>query len=212
MIRRRWLAALVVGGVDVLLPPDRLVGDLEGLEHLVVEAVLAHQALGHVGQEEPRLGPLDDPVVVGGGEGHRLADAQVGERPGVGGLEPRREPEGPDADDEALPGHQPGDRLDRAQGARIGQRHRGAGEVVGGDLVGVDLAHQLLVGAHEAAEVQGVGVGDAGHQQRAAPAGLLDVDGQPQPHVAVADDPRGPLAVGVVDEGGVHGRDGHRAP
>ena len=145
--------ALVVRGVDVLLPPDRLVGDLEGLEDLVVEAVAAHQALGHVGQEEPRLGPLDDPVVVGGGEGHRLADAQVGEGTGVGGLEPGREPEGPHADDESLPGHEPGDRLDGAQRARVGQRDGRAGEVIGGDLVGVDLAHQLLVGAHEAAEV-----------------------------------------------------------
>ena len=157
---------LVVGRVDVVLPPRRLVGHLEGLEDLVVEAVLAHQALGHMGQEQTGLGPLDDPVVVGRGEGHRLADAQIGEGTGIGGLEPRREAEGPDADDQALPGHQPGYRLHGAQGPGIGQGHGGAGEVVGRDLVGVDLAHQLLVGPDEGAEIQGVGILDARHEER----------------------------------------------
>ena len=135
------------GALTSRLPADRLVGDVHGLEDLVVEAVAAHQALGHVGEEQARLGPLDDPVVVGGGEGHRLADAQLGQGAGVGGLEPGREPEGADADDETLAGHEPGHRLDGAERARVGEGHRGAGEVVGGDLVGVDLAHQLLVGA-----------------------------------------------------------------
>ena len=77
----------VVRGVDVAFPADRLVGDLQRLEDLVVEAVAAHQALGDVGQEEARLGPLDDPVVVGGGEGHCLADTQI--RPGCGCPRPR---------------------------------------------------------------------------------------------------------------------------
>ena len=198
----------VVGRVDVLLPPRRLVGHLEGVEDLVVEAVLAHQALGHMGQEQTGLGPLDDPVVVGRGEGHRLADAQIGEGTGIGGLEPRREAEGPDADDQALPGHQPGYRLHGAQGPGIGQGHGGAGEVVGCDLVGVDLAHQLLVGPDEGAEIQGVGILDARHEERPGARGLLHVDGQTQAHVAVADHPGRALPVGVVHEGGVHGREG----
>ena len=102
---------LVVPGVGVLLPPHRLVGDVEGLEDLAVEVVTADQALGHVCQEQPRLGALDDPVVVGRRDGHRLADAEIGQGTGIGGLEPGRDPESPDADDETLTGQQAGHRL-----------------------------------------------------------------------------------------------------
>ena len=63
-----------------------------------------------------------------------------------------------DADDDALAGHQAGHRLDRADGAGVGEGDRGAGEVVGGQLVGADLADEVLVGAAEAAEVERVGV------------------------------------------------------
>ena len=71
---------LVVGSIGVPLPPDGLVGNVQRLEHLVVETVSTHQALGYVRQEQTRLRPLDDPVVVGGGDGHRLTDAQIGQR------------------------------------------------------------------------------------------------------------------------------------
>ena len=155
--------------VVVLLPGDRLVGDLQGLEHLVVEPVAAHQALGHVGQEEPGLGALDDPVVVGGGDGHRLAHARA--RPALRGSaasNPAGTPSAPTPTMSALAGHEPGHRLDGADRARVGEGHRRAGEVVRGDLVGVDLADQVLVGRHEALEVAGVGLGDARHEQRAA--------------------------------------------
>ncbi len=43
------------------------------------------------------------------------------------------------------------------------------------------------------------------------PRRLLHVHGQAQAHVLVTDDPGRALAVGVVHEGGVHGRDGHQA-
>ena len=80
----------VVGGVGVDVPPHRLVGDLHGGEDVVVEAVVPHQALGHVGQEEPGLGPLDDPVVVGRRERDGLADPRG--RPGCGRRPPRTRP------------------------------------------------------------------------------------------------------------------------
>ena len=106
---------------------------------------------------------------------------------------------------------QPGHRLDGPQRSGIGQRDRRAGKVVGRDLVGVDLAHQLLVGADEPPEVERVGVADAGHQKRPVPTGLLHVDRQPEPDVAVADHPGGALPVDIVDEGGVHGRNSDEA-
>ena len=86
------------------------------------------------------------------------------------------------------------------------RRDGGAGEVVGAELVGADLADELLVGAPEAAEVERVGVADHRHEQRAAAVALLDVDGDAQADVLVADDAR--LAVGVLDVGGVHHRHG----
>ena len=64
-------------------------GHAEVVEDLVVEAVLAPEALVDVAQEQPGLRTLDDAVVVGRGERDHLADAQLGERARVGGLEAR---------------------------------------------------------------------------------------------------------------------------
>ena len=139
------VATLAVGSVEVPLPSDRFVGDLEGLEHLVVEVVPSHQAFRHEGEEQTRLGSLDDPVVVGRSEGHRLPDTEVGEGVRIRSLEARGESEGPHPDDESLAGHQAGHRLDRSERPRVGEGDRGAAEVVRADLVGVDLPHQLLV-------------------------------------------------------------------
>ena len=145
-------------------------------------------------------------MVVGRGDGHRLAHAEIGQHPRVGRLEPRRHPERADPHDQPLAGHEPGHRLHGAEGAGIGQGHRRTGEVVRGDPVGVDLADQLLVGRHESAEVPEIGVDDARHEEGAATAGLLDVDCQPEAHVLVPDHPGGPLAVGIGHEGCVHRR------
>ena len=79
-------------------------------------------------------------------------------------------------------------------------------EVVGGELVGADLADEVLVGAPEGPEVERVGVADDRDQERAAAVALLDVDGDAQPDVLVAHDAG--LAVGVLHVAGVH----HRAP
>ena len=98
LTRRRWPPSPASSeALASLCQRTGCVGDVQRLEDLVVEVVLAHQALGHVGEEQARLGALDDPVVVGRGEGHRLADAQVGQRAGVGGLEPGRDAQGADA-------------------------------------------------------------------------------------------------------------------
>ena len=131
----------VLGGIGVDVPTHRFVGDLQGLEDVVVEVVVPHEAFGHVGQEETGLGPLDDAVVVGRREGDRLADAQVGQGAGVGRLEARRVAEGPDAHDHPLARHEAGHGLDGPEGPRVGERHRRPGEVVGGDAVAVHLAH-----------------------------------------------------------------------
>ena len=54
---------------------------------------------------------------------------------GSAASKPGGKPEGPHADDEALAGQQPGHRLDGAQRARVGQGHRGAGEVVAAPIL-----------------------------------------------------------------------------
>ena len=71
----------------------------------------------------------------------------------------------------------------------------------GVDLLGVDLAHQVLVGEHEGPEVEGVGVAArTGTSSVRVPSDLLHVDGEPEPDVGVADHPGRALAVGVGDE------------
>ena len=195
-----------VDRVGVARPLDGLVGHAEGVEDLLVEAVLAHEELVDALEEHARLGALDDAVVVGRGDGHHLRQAEVGESRGVGAGVGGGVVERADADDEALARHEAGHRLHGADGARVGERHGDAGEVVGGQLVGADLADELLVGGEEAGEVEGVGVLDARHEQRAAAVALLDVDGEAEAEVLVADDVG--LAVGALGVGGVHHRGG----
>ena len=90
-----------------------------------------------------------------------------------------------DADDEALARHEARDRLHGADGAGVGERDGGAGEVVGGERVLAHLADELLVGGPEAAEVEGVGIADDRDHERAGPVGLLDIDGEAETHVLV---------------------------
>ena len=58
------------------------------------------------------------------------------------------------------------------------RRDVGALEVVDGQLVGLDLADQLLVGGEEPGEVEAVGVADHRHDERAGAVALVDVDGE----------------------------------
>ena len=157
-------------------------------------------------EEQARLGALDDAVVVGRGDRHHLRQAEVGEGGRVGAGVGRGVVERADADDEALAGHEAGHRLHGADGAGVGERHGDAGEVVRGQLVGAHLADEVLVGGVEPVEVEGVGLLDAGHEQRAAAVALLDVDGEAEAEVVVAHDVG--LAVGPFDVGRVHGGDG----
>ena len=145
-------------------------------------------------------------MVIGGGEGGHLGDAQVGEGLGVGGLVGGGVLDRSHPHDEALTGHEAGHRLLRADGAGVGEGDRGAGEVVGAQLVAANLADDLLVGGQESLEVEGVGVADARHDQRARAVGLLDVHGQAETDVVVTDDRR--LSVLALEVRRVHHRHG----
>ena len=197
---------LAVDRVDVAPPLHGLVRHAERTEDLVVEPVGAQQQLVHPLEEQARLRTLDDAVVVGRGDDHDLRHAEVGECSRVGALVRGGIVERADADDQALSRHQPRHRLHGADGAGVGEAHRGAGEVVGAELVRADLADEVLVGVPEAAEVERVGVLDDRDEQRARAVALLDVDGEAEAEVLVADDLG--LAVVVLDVARVHDRDG----
>ncbi len=120
---------VVVVGRDVRGPADRLVGDPQRAEDLVVEVVLAEQQPVHPLEELTALGALDDPVVVGRGQRHDLADRVAGQRLLGGALELGRVLHRADADDRALALHQPRHRVVGADRAGVGQADRGALEV-----------------------------------------------------------------------------------
>jgi hypothetical protein len=107
--------------MDVGCPANGLVGDAEGGEDLLIEVVLADQALVHDLQELAGTGTLDHPVVIGGGQGDRLADTQVGEGPRRRALELGRVLEGSRADDAAGALHQAGNRMFGTDASRVGQ-------------------------------------------------------------------------------------------
>ncbi len=156
---------LLVDRAHVGPPLDRLVRHAERPEDVLVEVVGPEQQLVHPLQEQPRLGALDDAVVVGRRDRDDLRQAEVGQRVGVGGLVLRRVVDRADTHDEALAGHEPRHRLHGADGSGVGQADGDTGEVVGRELVVANLADQLLVAGPEALEVERVGVTDHRHHQ-----------------------------------------------
>ena len=79
-------------------------------------------------------------------------------------------------------------------------------EVVGGELVGARPADEVFVRGVEAREVEGVGLLDVRHDQRAGAVGLLHVDGEAEVHVLVVHD-----AGLAVDDAEARVHRGHRA-
>ena len=113
---------LPVDRADVAAPVDLLVGHAERPEHVVVEAVLADEALVDGLEEQARLGALDDAMVVRRRDRDDLADAELAEGALVGALPLGGVVDGADADDHALAGHEARHRLDRADRAGVGER------------------------------------------------------------------------------------------
>ena len=178
-------------------PPHRLVRDAQLAEDLVEEFV-GEQQLVHGAQEVTGLGALDDAVVVGGGEGDQLADAQVGDAFLARALELRGVLHRADADDRALAAHQPGHRMHGADGAGVGQRDRHAGEVLGGQLAVAGAPHDVLVGGDELAEPHRLGTLDACDHQLTRAVLALQVDRQAQVGVGGGDGVRLSVDLGVV--------------
>ena len=216
---REQVAALAVGldeahdaGVlvdadvgDVLRPADRGVGHAHVLEDLVPELVVDEQ-LRHGAQELAGLRTLDDAVVVGRGDGHQLADAQLGETVGGGAGELGGVIHGADADDGALALGQAGHGVASADAARVGQRNGDAGEVLAGQLAVAGADDDVLVGVDELLERQRLAFADGRDDEGAGAVLVLHVDGQAQVDVLRHDERR--LAVDDV-VGVVHVRVGH---
>lgn len=98
---RVGLHAGVVG-----LPPHGRVGNLECREDLVVEVLFSFEESGDRREELPRLGALNDAMVVRRGEGDRPRDTEFAEESWVCSLECGGVGDGPDANDHPLTGHE----------------------------------------------------------------------------------------------------------
>lgn len=139
---------------------------MQGVEYLVEETMLPDKQLVHSRQEYPRLGPLDHSVVVCGGEHDYLRNPQLSHGTGVRGGKLRRIGERPDADDGTLARHETRNGLRRTERARVRDRDRRARKVLDRELVGPDLAHEVLVGMEPPREVELVCPFDARHEER----------------------------------------------
>ena len=120
----------------------------------------------------------------------------------------RRVADRPGRDDRPLTGHQPRDRGDRPEAARVGQREVGARQVVGSQRVRARLLDEGVVGVEERVEAQTVGAADHRHHERARAVLALDVDREAEVHAAVVDAVR--LAVDRVEVVRHHGQVGRR--
>ena len=173
-------------------------GEAEVGEHPLVEAVFGLEEGVDPLEEAAGFGPLDDPVVVGGGHRHDL----LGPDRGPDCAQAGRVADRARGDDRALADHQPRDRGDRADAAGVGQREVSPGEIVGRQGVGPRLLDQRVVGCEELREALAAGVADDRNHQRAGAVLLLDVDGQAEVAGAVVDPMR--LAVDVGEVVGHH--------
>ena len=145
----------------------------------------------HPLKEQPRFRALDHPVVVGGSDRHDLGNPDLGQLAQVGALPFGRVVDRPDTDDRPLAGHQPWDRLHRAQRPRVGEGHRRPGEIGDLHLPGTHLADEIFVSGPKTAEIEGLGLLDHGHHQRPAPVRALQVHSQAQVDVVGAENGRG---------------------
>ena len=144
----------------------------ERREDALVEAVLALEVALDDLQEAAGLRPLDDAVVVGRGHRHDLLGADHG----ADGPEADRVGDRAGRDDRARAGHEPRDRRDGADAARVGQLDVRADEVVGAELVLARPRDEVVEGRLEVAEAQAPGVADDRDHQGPRAVLLLDVD------------------------------------
>ena len=174
----RGLALFVVRVVVVVrFPRVGARGNVHRGKDALVEAVASRELGVHEGQEATRRRALDDAVVVGGGEEHRLADAEGGQALGGDAAEFRRVVGGTHADDEALADHEARHGGGGAQRARVRQRDGGALEVGGRQRRRAGARNEVLVGVDELGEGQGVGVVDDGNLQGVVALRVGHVDG-----------------------------------
>ena len=203
---------VLVFGRDVGNPADRLVGQTQGFEDVVVEAVFAQQVAVDELEELARTGALDHAVIVGRSQGQHLGHGQGVDGLLAGALELGGVVERADADDAALALGQTRHGVDRADSAGVGQRDGGASEVVGGELALSRLVDEAVVGVDELAEGQRLRLLDVGHQQSAGPVLLRHVDGEAEVDMGGGDhhglavaDVVGDVLRGEVLQGADHG-------
>ncbi len=138
-------------------------------------------------------------MVVGAGEGHRLADGHFVQHVLAHALELGGVVEGTGPDDAALALHQPGNRMLGTDAAGVGEGNGGAGEVVGGQLVGARFDDDLFIGGQKLAEAHGVGAFDSGHEECAGAVRFWNVDGEPQRHMGRGDNGGTAVDLGVIN-------------
>uniref|UniRef100_A0A6J7P5N2 Unannotated protein n=1 Tax=freshwater metagenome TaxID=449393 RepID=A0A6J7P5N2_9ZZZZ len=191
-----------VDGAGVDTPAHRLVGHSEAAEDEVVEAVLADEVLVQPLEEHAALGALDNAVVIRARDSDDLRHAELHERAHVCALELGRVVDGSDTDDDALTGHQARNRLNGADGSRVGEADGCASKVGHRQLVRLGLADQRVVGIEELDEAQGLRVSQHGHHECARPITLVHVDSESHVDRRAPDEQR--LAVGALGKPVVH--------
>ena len=187
-------------GLTVARPLDRSVGDTQGFENVLVEAISTQEQLVHATQEFAGLGALDDAVIVGRGEGRHLGDAQLRHTGGGVALVGSWVVDRSDAEDHALTRHEAGNGVVGAETAGVRQGGRDSLEVLDGQLIGATLADDLFVGTPEVEEVHLLGALDGGHHEFAGAVLVDDVYGHAEVDLMVLDEVRlaVDLRIGVV--------------
>jgi hypothetical protein len=151
--------------------------ETETRERGLVEAVLAAEQFVDAFEKFTGLRALDHAVIVGARQRQDLFDAKRAERLGPGVCESGRIGDGARRDDRALARGQPRDRRHGADAAGVGQAKRGAGQIVGPELVVAGLRYQRFVRGSELGEIERVRPFDDRDDQKPRAVLALRVDG-----------------------------------
>ena len=127
--------------------------NLEVAKNLLVESVLAFQQRLQTAQERAGFGALHHAMIVGAGDRHHLAEAQLRAQLLGHAVILGRIVDGAGGDDRALARHQPRHRAQRANGPGIGQRNGGAFEIRHRQLVIAGAKNDVVERRDELREV-----------------------------------------------------------
>ena len=175
------------------------VGDTKGGKNVFIEVTLANEQFVDAFQKLARACPLNDAVVIGGGEGDGFSNTQI--RQGALGstLEFCRIFQRSSTNNAGLPPHQPRHGVNSSNTAGVRQRHRVALEVSGFKFAFTGSLNNVFVGGNKVSKPHPLAALNAWNNEGSGAIWFGEVDGNTEVDVGRFDGDRFAIDFVVVD-------------